>query len=477
MARIRSLLILLATVAVCASGWGQIVTAPKRPSENVWPEQSDRPTPALPLTLSCSSPPCVLPNVQVTSDWTLSPLLATSPAANPTLAGTAFDSTTCGGTLGSASTDGGSQWTGQCLRYIASTGDPVVAYGNKALYAGGAVDPTGEYIEYSTDGGSVWSKEIEVTAPLFPSGVANIAGLAVDNGKKSPHVNNVYMSATQFDYQVVRSQISVSTSHDNGNIWSTVTVDPIQYKPVVEQFSRMAVGNDGTIYVAWQRCTMTSPQINCAGTQAQMLLSKSIDGGKTWSNPIVIATLTLVPDTCDCSQAFFGNLPNTNEGVSNIPLLAIDNNAASKYIGNLYVSLYNYTGEQMQVEVATSTDGGTTWGTPVVVAQATHDQFFPAIAVSSNGTLGVGWLDRRNDPLNIEYQPFAAISSDGGASFGTNYELATNLSDPYLDGQSGDFMGDFIGATWSGSKTFLVTWPDTRSMDFMQQYVGGIEIK
>jgi hypothetical protein len=160
-----------------------------------------------------------------------------------------------------------------------------------------------------------------------------------------------------------------------------------------------------------------------------------------------------------------------------MPWLAIDN-TTGKYSGNLYAGFFNWTGEQMQVEVATSTDGGTTWGKPVLAAPtAQHDQFFPTIAVGPSGSLGIGWLDRRNDPLNIEYQPFAAVSTDGGTTFGTNYQLASNLSDTYLDGEGGIYMGDFIGSTWSGAKTFLVAWPDTRSMEFMQEYVGGVELK
>jgi hypothetical protein len=38
-------------------------------------------------------------------------------------------------------------------------------------------------------------------------------------------------------------------------------------------------------------------------------------------------------------------------------------------------------------------------------------------------------------------------------------------------------MGDYTGNTWAGSGRFLVTWPDTRSMQFMQDYVGGLQIK
>jgi hypothetical protein len=251
----------------------------------------------------------------------------------------------------------------------------------------------------------------------------------------------------------------------------------VQIKPVVDQFSQIAIGADGTLYVAWERCTMTGPDVNCADTEAEMLLSKSTDGGNTWSSPTQIAAVKLVPETCSCG-AFFGNLPNATEPMTDIPALAIDN-SSGPHAGNLYATMYNWTGKQMQVQVLTSTDGGNTWSKPVLVApvKETHDQFFPSIAVSASGAVGVSWLDRRNDPLNVSYQPFAAFSMNGGSSFGTNYTLAANLSDPYLDGVGGAYMGDYIGNAWAGNKTLMVVWPDTRSLQFMQIYAGGVQIK
>jgi hypothetical protein len=428
--------------------------------------------------MTCSSPPCVLPNVQVSDNLAKSPLIATSPVNSADLLASAWDDVdACPGALTFTSADAGSQWTSDCLG-IAEDGDPATAYGRKALYAAGALYPPPAYVQVSNDNGRTWGEQIEVTAPIFSGGVTNVPWLAVDNSSSSSFKNAAYLSVTQFDDLVVESEISVSHSRDEGQTWTTTTVDPVQYKPLVDQFSRIVIGKDGTVYVAWQRCTMTSAEQNCADTEATMLLSKSTDGGNTWSDRVTIATVKLVPDSCDgCQNPFFGNLPHTNEGMCNMPMLAIDN-STGKYAGNLYAAVYDWTGKQMRVEVVTSTDGGTTWGkpVPVVPANETHDQFFPTIAVSSTGVLGVGWLDRRSDPLNISYQPFAATSTNGGASFGKNYVLASNLSDPYLDGQGGIYMGDYIGATWSGSN-FLVTWPDTRSMQYMQDYVGGVRIK
>jgi hypothetical protein len=148
-------------------------------------------------------------------------------------------------------------------------------------------------------------------------------------------------------------------------------------------------------------------------------------------------------------------------------------NSGGPNAGSLYVVAYNWTGTQMQVEVFASPDGGTTWKMPVrVAAPYKNDEFFPGLSVSATGLVGVNWLDRRNDPQNIFYQPFVAVSHDGGKSFGKNYRLAKPLSNPYYSPYS---MGDYTGNAWSGQRLF-VTWPDTRN-GIMQDYVGGLLIK
>jgi hypothetical protein len=363
-----------------------------------------------------------------------------------------------------------------CLEGFESSGDAALAYGDGAAYVA-APDPTGFWATFlvnSSDNGATWSSPVAAVNALL-GGETNIPSLQVDNGPASPYANSVYLSVTQFDAKIVESQISVSHSTDGGNTWTTTTVDPVQIKPLVDQYSRLAIGSDGTVYVAWQRCTMTGPNINCADTNAQMLLAKSTDGGNTWSAPVTIATVHLVPDTCDC--AFFGNLPLTNEPVANIPVIGTDD-STGPHAGNLYVVMYNWTGTQMKVEVATSIDGGNTWSKPAMVAAAAkHDEFFPSLSVSPSGTVGVSWLDRRNDPLNVSYQPFAAISTNGGAAFSKSYAVTSSLSDPYLDGNGGTYMGDYTGNAWDTNNFFLVTWPDTRNQQFMEDYVGGFRLK
>ena len=89
----------------------------------------------------------------------------------------------------------------------------------------------------------------------------------------------------------------------------------------------------------------------------------------------------------------------------------------------------------------------------------------------------MSWLDRRNGPLNVSYQPFAAGSTNGGVSFSKSYPVTSYLSDPYLEGDGGTYMGDYTGNAWNTNEYFLVTWPDTRNQQFMEDYIGGFRLK
>jgi hypothetical protein len=107
------------------------------------------------------------------------------------------------------------------------------------------------------------------------------------------------------------------------------------------------------------------------------------------------------------------------------------------------------------------------------VTGSPNDEFFPWLSVSSGGLVGVTWLDRRNDPANLRYQAFAAVSSDGGATF-PNLQIASAASNPNNDGFFGGFMGDYTGNAWNSTGTILyASWMDSRNGVNMQDEVGG----
>lgn len=428
---------------------------------------------------TCSPLPCVLPNENVSQSSVLAnetPVVVNPRNLQQILAGA--NDYSCGSLTGFyASSDGGTTWARTCIGVIAGDsgdGDPGVGYDlHGTAYISGIDASSGIVFEKSTDNGVTWSAPVVAVTPLFAGGLTDKPWLQIDTNSASPHANSLYISVTQFDSSS-NSQISVSHSSDGGTTWTRKTVDTEQIFPNVDQFTDIATGKDGTVYLTWIRCTANGPSGDCGGTTASIMFSKSTDGGNTWSAAAAIFTASLAPDPNAC--CFYGALPNTDERMSNIPVVGIDNSTGT-HAGNLYVTYYNWTGTFMKVYVATSTNGGSTWTKkPVAPATATHDQFFPWLNVNRAGLVGVSWLDRRNDPANVNYEAFASFSPSGGNSFSPNLDLSAAPSNPFNDGFGGFFIGDYTGNAWaSGSESKLyVTYTDTTT-GIDQDFLAGYE--
>jgi len=425
---------------------------------------------------TCSPAPCVLPPTQASeggAEVADAPIVANPLNPRQLLLGSSDFN--CDYAVGAfTSRDGGSDWNRTCLAQGIGEdfpgGDPMVGYNRKGVgYIAGIYSHRGYNnagfvgIQGSRDGVN-WSEPVAAlnlgNFPIDP-------WLTVDVSDTSPYVDSLYVSAViasggsnQFN------RVYVSHSNDGGATWRPVAVAAEQTYPDSDNYTNVTTGGDGTAYLTWMYCN-TGPY-NCDNHLGYMVFSKSSDGGNTWSTPTLITTVKLLSTP----------LPNTNVGVTNIPVIGVDNSDGQN-AGNLYVVMYNWTGTFMQVQVVRSTDGGNTWSKPVPVAPAsdTHDQFFPWLSVSRTGLVGVSWLDRRNDPANIDYQAFAAISTDGGKSFQPNVQLTQNFSNPNNNGYGGHgWMGDYTGNTWAGPD-FVAAWMDSSNGVDMQDVVGGIRLK
>lgn len=425
--------------------------------------------------LGCTPAPCALPNVDA-SAGTTQPVDETPIAVNPLNAKeliTGGNDYNCTGTSYRGfwtSNDGGKKWSGACgidVTGQSGDGDPVVGYDLLGNVFQGGIDSGGCSIASSSDNGKTWNKA--VTSNAVAGDFPDKPWLQIDTNPNSPNVNTLYVSNTMFASNS-NTTIYVSHSTDSGKTWKIVAASPTAIWPNnVNQFSDMAIGSDGTVYLTYINCPVVG---TCAGQKSTMYIQKSTDGGNTWSKQVVVDTPTLAPAPCG---AFYGCLPNTSERVSNVPSVGIDNSGGTRN-GQLYVVDYTWTGSYMKVQVTSSTDGGSTWSAPVPVAPKsdTHDQFFPWLNVDGKGNVGVTWLDRRNDANNINYEAFATWSSDGGSSFKTNVDIASTPSNPFNDGFGSGFMGDYSGNAWFGKKLFA-SWTDTRNGSYSQDEVGGLK--
>jgi len=377
------------------------------------------------------------------------------------------------------SRDGGSTWKRvECMPVIRNGGgvywptfDPHVGYDRKGTgYIVGYYNASeGEdgfvAVQKSTDG-THWSKPavaLRRAGNTYPFEI----GFAVDTSPGSPRVNSLYVSGVMWTDQGYKNQVLISHATDGGSTWTQTAADAVQTYPAEDRFTRVAVGRDGTVYVTWLRCPATGPDKSCSDYTGHLMFSKSTDGGNTWSTPRFMTKATFSPN----------ELPNTGERVYIYPAITVDN-SNGPHTGDLYVAMNTWTGQYIRVQVIRSTDGGNTWSQPVPLAPAsdTHDQFFPSLSVSPTGLVGVSWLDRRNDPADIDYQAFAAISTDGGQTFGTNWQLTTAFSNPKNNGTGNNWMGDYTGNTWAGDD-FIAAWMDSSNGVDMQEVIGGVRLK
>ncbi len=115
----------------------------------------------------------------------------------------------------------------------------------------------------------------------------------------------------------------------------------------------------------------------------------------------------------------------------------------------------------LQVVTAHSADGGRSWSEPVRVSRSGREanQGNPGIAVDGQGRVAVVWNDRRNDTSERCFQPYVAVSQNGGQTF----DEEIPVSEAPVCPRGGRWMG-------GGDTQGIVGLPDG---GFQLLWVGG----
>jgi hypothetical protein len=269
---------------------------------------------------------------------------------------------------------------------------------------------------------------VPVATNLAGTNIEDKEWITVDNSS-SPHSGNVYVSWSHFtgcvDALVVTDCTSdfivFSRSTDHGQTWSPLTriSPPVQDGAV--QGSQVAVGPDGTIYLAYEAFF--------TGSQVQHFITKSTDGG-----------LTFVP--VQPIQPIFNDVTFTSDYRKNsFPSLAVSPASTQAFIYDVYAS--QPLGNAFVEVVRSVTPGGFTFTSPVTINDSAVGQhFMPAAAVDPQGTLHVSWFDTRNSPTNADmYDIFGTFSRNSGNTFAPNARVNTTL----IDEGGTSFIGDYAG--------------------------------
>ncbi|MGD1837603.1 MAG: hypothetical protein ACPKPY_06045, partial [Nitrososphaeraceae archaeon] len=92
---------------------------------------------------------------------------------------------------------------------------------------------------------------------------------------------------------------------------------------------------------------------------------------------------------------------------------------------------------------AMSMDGGATFGTPFNVSETNTDSVNPQVAMSGDNVV-ITWEERLPGDND---ETFAAMSMDGGATFGTGFNVS-KTTDTDSNGQQVAMSGDNVVITW-----------------------------
>ena len=312
----------------------------------------------------------------------------------------------------------------------------------------------------------------------------------------------------------------VVRSTDGGRTWQTAVpailggpdAQPFYIRPQVTVHRGAGAGGADRVYVNAWACRVITPGCSGGGDIRQMWVSRSDDGGQTWS-PRVRATgpepaategeqvnepsqpvvdprngniymawrrrdTATTPPVNNVTIARSTDLGQTWErftaGPANAgahPRLAID-----PANGNLYIAYQdNRFASDQDIVFVRSTDGGVTWSAPKRVNDDALGnnaaQQVPRVEVAPNGRVDVVWMDRRHDPTSPVSRGradiFHAYSLDAGLTFSAN----RRVTDRHLNRDVG--LIGVGGYTWygpvmaaMGNDELLVAWTDSREGNF-----------
>ncbi len=277
------------------------------------------------------------------------------------------------------------------------------------------------------------------------------------------HDGNVYLVWTEFPLRGP-SRILFSRSTDGGRTYSKA--EQLSSGREV-QGAMPAVGGRGELYVAWEdRSGMTGGRIR---------VRRSTDGGRTWGTEYTAATFTRITDrsaTSACYRPALNGFIRVNE----FPSMDVDRNSGDVYIAFAADPGRQNRGDNSDVFVVRSTDGGASWSEPVNVVkgravkqngdETRNDNFMPVLNVALDGQVSVFFYDRRNDSRNLKIDVYRAVSTDGGRSWVNRRVTAESFDVPPLNPNfdplvKSCYMGDYNDGTVDGDG-FYLTWGDNR---------------
>jgi len=295
-------------------------------------------------------------------------------------------------------------------------------------------------VAYSLDNGVTWTN-----VTVGSSSDLDKNHLWVDNSVTSPYSGYIYSAWT--DFGLTDSQVEIVQSTDHGLTWSSPQI--ISNSPF-DHGVNIQTDAEGNVYVIWAEYN------NWPNPEDAIGMSKSTDGGATWSTPVEIITGL---------KGTRNNDPLAHR-TNSFPVMTIDQNN-----GNMYVVWSNYglpgtnTGNWVNAYMIKSTDNGANWTAPIQVSQSPNTDgtfsYLPWITCDPvTGHLGVIFLDNRNVSGN-DVEAWVSVSTDEGDTWEDFRVSDVSWTTKAIPGLASGYMGDYLGITANNS-LFYPIWSDDR---------------
>src|SRR6266516_493294 len=211
----------------------------------------------------------------------------------------------------------------------------------------------------------------------------------IDNNPASPFYGRIYVSWTRFIFNpsngaYKQSPIIFAYSNDGGQTFSTSQL--IVGNVLYSQGSHVMVGPDGTVYVLWDGDTHLGPFDST-------WVTKSTDGGVTWTKPMAIAPLVDIHSPRN--SVFRVNSFPAGAVAPNGDVYAAWSTEALNTANSYGVDTTCFSSNTVchaAVYWSESTNAGATWTTPQLA--------FPALDASSRTAIGYPQAQPSGGTLN-----------------------------------------------------------------------------
>ena len=265
----------------------------------------------------------------------------------------------------------------------------------------------------------------------------------------------------------------VAVSHDGGDTWTQHQISAAANNSQRNPTDGCTVRTDshGTAYV------FGVGTVSSSGHQAFELMSKSANGGATWSRPAAVAGPVTQPGVIDpnVGRPVIDGLAGARSDLAPGPSVDIANGApsGSDATDRIVMTYVSGTLAAPHVYFTESTDHGATWSTPQPIESAGDRGYYTAPSISPNGrdvyvvynAFTTPYRTNTTDSRNLVGVVVHATASGSGAT-GAFSEIHRGANgDPRGTSQNGltaEFLGDYVYAV--ATRTYgAAVWNDTRN--------------